>query len=170
MAQIYPPQQLLAAIRAIDGDDALARLLSGYMISTNPDMEESFVWIVAGPGEIHYYVCGDMVGQAWFLIWDQTHALDYEEELDIPEGLTVLGFARWMLAEAKKRDEVDFGSRMDPEDVQVIEIGARAYYTGDTLAELIPRIRQARIFAIREARRQALLRRNPQDAYVKSSR
>ncbi len=160
MITAYDPEPLLAAVRAAGGPE-MQELFSGYR--DWDEGQEPFVWIVAGTGEIQYYTDGELGGQAWFLTWDRTHAISYEEELTIPDSLSTEDFARWLVSEAKARNEVDICLSSDRDGVMVAEIGPRAFYTSDKLEDIIPRIRQARIFAIREARRQTLLRRNPQD-------
>lgn len=97
---LYDPALLLAAIRKIATDESS----SGHMRSTNPDMDD-VVWLTAWPGEIQYMASGDMAGQTWFLTWDQTHALDHEEELTMTEGLTITEAAIWLLGEARVRNE-----------------------------------------------------------------
>lgn len=99
----YAPEPLLAAIRAAGGPE-MQEQFSGYKKVAN-DYGDSFVWLVAGRGEIQYFTDGDLVGQAWFLTWDRTHAVDYEEQIPFPEGMPYEAAGIWLLSEARKRDE-----------------------------------------------------------------
>lgn len=99
MTTPYAPAPLLAAIYAFNSGQP-----SDYTEITDPD--ESFVWIMAGPGEIQYYTDGEMAGQAWFLTWDRTHAVDHCEEVPLPDdGTPIEQVAEWLLSRAREIDE-----------------------------------------------------------------